>query len=295
MAAMTILDPRLTPARPDLASTHLRGIVEAKRYVDGRRCQVAASVLDLKRQPRPDAPLDTQVLRGEILCLYEEEDGWAWVQAERDGYVGYVATYGLRDDIVTPTHQVVATRTFVYPAAAMKQPVSAALPLAARVAVEDVVGSYARLAGGGWVVFAHLATLDRVAECDAVSTAERLFGVPYLWGGRTPQGVDCSGLVQLGFSLAGIDLPRDTHMQETLGRALPFGENLDGLERGDLVFWRGHVGLMCDARTLLHANAHQMSVGREPLREACARIAASPSGSSVTSIRRLTTMNDKPS
>ncbi len=284
---MTNHDPRLTPARPDLAAARLRGIVEAERYVEGRRCQVSAEVLDLKRQPRPDAALDTQFLRGEILHVYDEEDGWAWVQAERDGYVGYVATHGLSDEIVPPTHQVVVNRTFVYPAPDMKQPVVAALPLAARVAVRDTNGMYAKLHGGGHVVGAHLLTLDQTAQRDGVAVAERLLGIPYLWGGRTPLGLDCSGLVQLSFAMAGIALPRDTHMQERFGNPVATDDEYSGLERGDLVFWPGHVGIMGDPEMLIHANGHHMLVAKEPLAEARLRIAGSANITRITSIRRL--------
>ncbi len=285
---MTMHDPRLTPARPDLAAARLRGIVEAERYVEGRRCQVSAEILDLKRQPRPDAALDTQLLFGEVLHIYDEEDGWAWVQAERDGYVGYVATHGLTEECVAPTHQVIVNRTFVYPAPDMKQPVVAALPLAARLAVSDVTGIFAKLHGGGYVILAHLLAVDQTAERDGVAIAERLLGTPYLWGGRTPQGLDCSGLVQLGYAMAGIALPRDTHMQEKAGTPVVTDDRLSALVRGDLVFWPGHVGIMSDGETLIHANGHHMLVAKEPLADARQRIAGPGNATSITSIRRLT-------
>ncbi len=283
---MTIHDPRLTPARPDLAAAHLRGIVEAERYVEGRRCQVSAAVLDLKRQPRPDAALDTQVLCGETLRVYDEDNGWAWVQAERDGYVGYVATHGLADEIIEPTHHVVVNRTFVYPSPDMKQPIVAALPLAARVAVRDATGAYARLHGGGHVILDHLLEIGRTAEPDGVAVAERLLGTPYLWGGRTPQGIDCSGLIQTSLAMAGHALPRDTHMQETYAEAVSFDDQLAGLQRGDLVFWSGHVGIMSDHEMLIHANGHHMLVWKEPLAEARTRIADLGGTATITSIRR---------
>ena len=282
---MTIHDPRLTPARRDLAAAHLRGTVEAERYVEGRRCQVSAAILDLKRDPRPDAALDTQLLCGEVLRLYDEDNGWAWVQAERDDYVGYVATHGLADEVVDPTHQVVVNRTFVYPAPDMKRPILAALPLAARVAVRAEDGDYARLRAGGYVFLAHLMPVDRAAEHDRVALAERLLGTPYLWGGRSPQGLDCSGLVQLSFGLAGCALPRDSPMQERVGEPVT---DCDRLERGDLVFWPGHVGIMSDRDMLIHANGHHMLVCKESLADARRRIAGLPGGTTISSMKRPT-------
>ena len=283
---MTILDSRLTPARPDLAAAHLRGLVEANRYAEGRRCQVSAAVLDLKRHPRSDAALDTQLLSGEVLRLYDEENGWAWVQAEKDNYVGYVATHGLSDEVAAPTHHVVVNRTFVYPAPDMKQPIVAALPVGARVAVQTSHGSFARLHDGVYVVHAHLLDLDQPAEPDGVALAERLLGTPYLWGGRTPQGIDCSGLVQLSFAMAGISLPRDAYMQEMSGTSVTTDERLSGLRRGDLVFWPGHVGIMSDHEMLIHANGYHMLVVKEPLAVALKRITGLGNTAPIRTIRR---------
>ena len=277
-------DRRVTAARDDLASASLRGQVDARRFVDGEVFSVMVDVLDVKRQPRPDAPLETQFLFGENLTLYDDENGWGWVQAKRDGYVGYVAMSALWRGAAVATHRVIVARTFVYPAADMKQPALMALPLDGRIKVTRIENGFARIEPHGFVVALHIAPVVELMV-DPVTIAERFLGVPYLWGGKSPLGVDCSGLVQVAMSMAGKSMPRDSDMQETLGEALPIDHALTGLRRGDLVFWRGHVGLMADGADLLHANAHHMLVAREPL--AVARDRNLAFGLPIMSIRRL--------
>jgi cell wall-associated NlpC family hydrolase len=279
-------DPRLTPARPDLAASSLRGRIEAAAYVEGRPVRVCAGLADVRSRPANDAPIDTQALHGETAVLYEDREGWGWVQLERDGYVGYLAINALAEVAGAPSHRVKVNRTLVYPAPDMKLPVLDALPLGARVSAAESDGLFARLDGGGFVFAAHLAPLDEPAA-DFVAVAERLLHAPYLWGGKSSLGVDCSGLVQIALNAAGKKSPRDTDLQErALGFAMALRDDLRGLERGDLVFWRGHVGIMRDADTLLHANAHHMLVESEPLATARDRILGR-TGAPITSIRRL--------
>ncbi len=283
---MPSMNPRLLPARGDLAAALLRGLVEADRFVEGRRVRVADAVLDLRRHPRGDAALDTQLLHGETALLFEDDEGWAWIQAESDGYVGYAPSSGLAAAALAPSHRVAVARTFVYVAADIKSAVETALPLAAQVTVAGETGPFARLDEGGYVWRGHLEAL-RMSEGrdgrDLARVADGLVGTPYLWGGRTPAGLDCSGLVQLSFAMAGVRMPRDASMQEEVGRALA---GADDLQRGDLVFWPGHVAIMLDAQQLVHASGHEMLVCREPLAMARRRIADGPAGKQISSIRR---------
>lgn len=274
-------DRRLTPARPDRAAAHLRGQVEAAHFVEGEPRMIAAASVPLRREPRTGCSLDTEVLRGEAVTAYEvTPEGWAWVQLARDSYCGYLPAEAL-GETETPTHRVAALRTLIFPGPDLKLPITGALTLGSRIAVEDIVKSYARIREG-WVSLQHLAAVETV-EADPVTVAERFLGVPYLWGGKTSLGLDCSGLVQVAHDAAGRAAPRDSDMQEA-----SVGERLDPetpLRRGDLVFWPGHVGLMRDADTLLHANAHAMMVTSEPLAEARRRILAA-TGHDVTAFRR---------
>jgi cell wall-associated NlpC family hydrolase len=276
-------DPRLTPARPDLAAAHLQGQVTAARFVVGETLETAEPVADLRRAPSPDAPLDTQVLLGERLTVYEiSEEGWAWGQLAADGYVGYLSAAALRAPRLAPTHKVASVRTLVFPGPSAKLPPIDALALGARLAVERFEPPFAVTAAGGFVPARHLAAID-ATESDFVAVAERFVGAPYLWGGKTSLGLDCSGLVQVALGACGIFCLRDSDQQEAaLGTALASGEDP---RRGDLVFWRDHVGIVRDAATLIHANAFHMAVAIEPTAEAIARIAAG--GSAVTGMRRL--------
>jgi len=276
------LDARLNPFRPDLAAEFLRAAVEAERYVPGVRRGIIAASAPLRRRPSPGAPLDTEALFGESLVVYEERDGWAWGQLERDGYVGYLPAVALGDP-VEPTHRVAVMRTHAYPGPDNELPPLRALCFSARVSVKRFEGVFAIAQDGAHYYTRHLAPVGDL-EPDYVGVARRFLGLPYLWGGRSSEGLDCTGLTQTALRSAGIDYPRDSDMQEAaLGARLPPDEPL---ARGDLVFWRGHVGIMMDAATLLHSNGFHMLVVEEPLAEARRRIEAKGAGP-VTSIRRL--------
>lgn len=283
---MSSFDPRLTPARPDLAAAHLRGRIPAANYAEGRIMRVAQGTANVHRAPGAGSPLETQALFGEKVTLYEEREGWGWVQLESDGYVGYVPLAALEEGFEEPSHRVRVNQTFVYPAPNIKIPPRSALPLGARVCVRGIEGAFAQLTEAAFVFAGHLASASE-AERDFVAVAERLLHAPYLWGGKTSGGIDCSGLVQLSLNAAGMKAPRDTDLQErALGMPFGLGEGLSGLRRGDLVFWRGHVGIMRDSETLLHANAHHMLVASEPLAVARERILAN-TALPLTAVRRL--------
>ncbi len=283
---MTQYDLRLTPARPDLAALHLKGQVAAASFVAGRRMRVREEVIGLRGDPSPEASLQTQALYGEDVMVYEDHEGWAWCQLLRDGYVGYCPANALGSADAALTHRVAVPRSFVWPGASIKHPVLLALPLGARLSLVEKRGEFGVLAEGGFIQLKHVSQIDAFAF-DFVASAEQFMHVPYLWGGKTSMGLDCSGLVQVSLDAAGLYAPRDSDMLETaLGEPLAVGDDLAGLQRGDLVFWRGHVGIMQDGERVLHANGHHMMVASEPLREARDRILAKSYGP-ITSFRRL--------
>ena len=288
------LDARLNAFRPDLADLALRDRVDAARFVPGLPYRVTAAQAPVRSGPSAHSTLLTEALCGEAVRVFERnDDGWAWAQLRRDRYVGWMPADALSEGEAapapTPTHKVSALRTLVFSGPDIKTPPLAGLPLGAELAVtgeaEDSNARYALVAPTGAVVRQHLAPLD-ARETDWTAVAERFLGTPYLWGGKTSLGIDCSGLVQVALQACGIAAPRDTDMQEAaLGVPLEEGPAERRLERGDLVFWKGHVGIMLDAERLLHANAFHMAVAFEPLRAAAERL--SVRGAAVTSIRRL--------
>lgn len=286
----TPLDRRLNAYRSDLADVRLKDRVEAERFVSGEPARITAPVADCKSAPERAAGTDTQFLMGERVSIFERVAGWCWVQAETDGYVGYVEETQCSTEALWPTHRIVVPRTFRYPDAELKAPPLAALSAGSRVAVTGEAETrgtrYFRLEGGGAVIAGHCLPIAERLDDDFVTIAAGYLGTPYLWGGRSGFGLDCSGFVQLCLSLAGISAPRDTDMQASgLGEALDASAGRPALRRGDLVFWTGHVGFMEDAETLLHASGYSMTVTREPLDAAVSRIA--PLHGSPTAYRRI--------
>lgn len=273
-------DRRLLPANDRVAAAHLRGRIDAPTYSAGEAARVALPYADLWRAP--GGPRDRQLLLGEAVTIYERHDGHAFVQAQKDGYVGYLAEAALREDAPEPTHWVAVPGSQAYRAPDIKQPQVMDLTFGAQVAVTAEDSRFFETAEGTFVPKPHLWPLER-RFADPVTAAPLFLGAPYLWGGNTPRGVDCSGLVQLAVMAAGIDCPADSDQQEALGMPVPDGAPV---QRGDLIFWKGHVAIAVDAATILHANAFHMAVSTEALEPAMARIAAAGDGP-VIARRRL--------
>ena len=273
-------DPRLTLARPDLADLDLQGLVAAARYEAPTPRQVAVPTAALRKAAHPMAEQWDQLLFGELFRVLEVKDGFAWGQAARDGYVGFVAEDDLAALGEPATHQVAVQRTYAFAEPNIKARPVGLYSLNALTAIEATEGRFAKGEGTGWFVAARLAPIG-VAQADYVAIAESYLGAPYQWGGRESLGLDCSGLVQQAMAACGRAVPRDTDLQFAAFPPIAAEER----RRGDLVFWKGHVAVLLDADTILHANAHHMAVAVEPLAEAVARIAATGSGP-VTGWRR---------
>jgi hypothetical protein len=278
-------DPRLTPARPDLAAQYLEGRVKAARFVEGEEFEIADGIAPLRSEPFSNAMLSTQALKGERAIIYDRNgEGWAWGQLKRDGYVGWLPDRALIKPAAAPTHKVIVTSTFAFPGPSIKLVPADTLVMGATLSVAREDGAFAVTHEGWYLPLRHLGRLDS-HEPDFVAVAERFVGTPYLWGGKSSLGTDCSGLVQISLNAAGIECPRDSDMQQgSLGRALVAAES-KALRRGDLIFWNGHVAIVRDADTIVHANAHHMATAIENTADAIARIKAA--GSEITAIKRL--------
>lgn len=268
------LDPRMNAFRPDLADLSLRASVKANAYVEPVLRQCLRGVLPVLAAPNLDAQQISQIRYGEFLDVFEiRPDGFAWVQNRSDRYVGYIPAEGaLGDKIAMMSNRVMALRTFVYPKPDLKTPPIDELTLGSFVSISGQQGNFLELMSGGFVFAGHVAATEFANTPDYVFTAGRLLHVPYLWGGRTPRGIDCSGLVQLALEMAGIDIPRDSDQQrEAIGKPLDYPWRDRAWRRGDIVFFPGHIGIMTGIDHIIHANAYTMDTTVEPLADLVAR------------------------
>jgi len=275
---MSQADPRLTLARPDLAADDLEGVLAADRYEIRRGLRLIRPNAPIRKAPDLSAEWLDQMIYGETFDALERQGDFWWGQARRDGYVGFVEATALAADAAPPTHWVRALRTFAFDAPSIKSAPAGPFSLNALIAIETEEGDFARDAGGGWFWRPHLAPVGAGFGRDPAAVAERFLGAPYLWGGRDSLGLDCSGLIQQALYACGRACPRDTDQIAVLGSDVA----PDALRRGDLVFWRGHVGMMLDKTRLIHANASHMGVAIEPLAEAIVRIEAKGYGRPVS-------------
>jgi cell wall-associated NlpC family hydrolase len=278
-------DPRLIPARPDLAAKYLEGKVKAARFVDGETFEISDAIVPLRGEPFSGASLLTQALKNERVTIYDRNDeGWAWGQLNSDGYVGWLPDRALSKPSASPTHKVTAIRTFAFPGPSIKLPPVETLMLGTTLTVTREQDAFAITRDGWYLPRSHIGRIDH-NEDDFVAVAERFLGTPYLWGGKSGLGIDCSGLVQVALNAAGTGCPRDSDLQrDAIGRTLDAAESKN-LQRGDLIFWNGHVAIVRDGDTIVHANAHHMATVIENTREAIARIRAA--GNAVVAIKRL--------
>lgn len=270
---MTTLDRRLHAFRPDLAEASLEGQVEAARFVAGTPARVAVPVAALRPEPDAARGIDTELLYGEDVTVFDRANGWCWVKAASDGYVGYIEEEALSEGEAAPTHIVTVQRTFLYREPELRKPYKSILSMGSRVRItgdaEARGNHYVVLEDGTAIFTKHVRPIGAGSDEDYVATAARFVETPYLWGGRSGLGIDCSGLIQLSMLMTGSSAPRDTDMQ-----AKGLGEPIDRAEirRGDLVFWKGHVATFEDPETILHANGHTMTVARENFEAAVKRI-----------------------
>lgn len=281
---MTNLDPRLYAFRSDLADETLRGKVDAPAFAKGMPQRVTAGRVPLMMTPSADGRMGSELLFGETVKVFEHRDGWAWLQNAEDQYVGYARSDGLGEPTGEPTDQVSALRTFLYTEPDLKSPVLDLLSMNSLLSEQGREQGFLGLTGGGWVWASHTVALQSY-ESDFTEVALRFLGTPYLWGGRSSIGLDCSGLVQMAFARCGRWAPRDSDMQACLGETVTYDGAESTLRHGDLVFWPGHVGIWLEGGAFVHANATDMMVATGSFSQIAGQIRET-TGSDIIAVRR---------
>jgi len=277
-------DPRLTPARGDIAAKFLEGKVEAARFVEGETLAVCDAIAPVRAEPFAAAEQMTQALKGELVTIYDRNgEGWAWGQLKSDQYVGWLPEAALAKPSIN-THTISALRTFAFPGPSIKLPPVDTLLFSSAITVIREEGKFAVTREGWFVPKQHIRQIGK-GEHDYVAVAERFIGTPYLWGGKSSLGIDCSGLVQISLNSAGYSCPRDTDMQQAALEITITEQEYGPLRRGDLIYWKGHVAIVRDAETIVHANAFHMATAIENTRNAIARIKSD--GNEVLAIKRI--------
>lgn len=271
------MDHRFWPATERSAHVSLQGRIQGVAFTDGLAFEVGSPLVDLLRTP--DGARERQLPRGTGFTVIEDIGGWTFGFAERDGYCGWVRGGALMKPRPA-SHWVASVGTHIY-AEPRVQAFCDVMPMGARLRVKGEVGGFAEVEGG-FVPASHLRLMGDWLT-DPVEVAKGFLGTPYLWGGNSRAGLDCSGLVQLAYYACGLPCPADSDLQQSLGLELP--ADAPPL-RGDLLFWKGHVAMVVDAETLIHANGHSMSVAYEGIATCIARIARQ-NGGPVTARRRL--------
>ena len=265
-----VFDPREYAYKAGLAADYMRGLIRSPKFLVGEVFQVKINVTSLKKSPGQSSEQVSELLFGEEIIIYEILNGWAWGQSQTDGYVGYVSMDHISCKLQENTHEVTALRAFVYKQPDIKASIITCLSMASQLSITHSRGLFAYIENLGWIFEKSIRTLGGV-ESDFVSVAQKFTGTPYLWGGRSSFGIDCSGLVQLSLRRVGVLCPRDTDQQAS-SVGSPVNDEITKLLRGDLIYVNGHVAIMVNPHTILHANAFHMSVELESLEDFLSRL-----------------------